>query len=318
MLHTLRCRRRWWLVVTLALVAGLIGPVSATPAAAAPAPTPVARAALSFSGTAHTAHASDKPQVCDPDLGCGGGGGGGCGPFCPPPPGCDVYLDGQSASRGDNPELGGTYSHVGFQSRISCSGGPYAESVQAQLWDRTQGNDGYVLSAGSLITNTSGAASSGSVDLYDVDWYPYAQSVEQVLVVHATGGSGFVWTSCNTPPQGRFLWCNGLGTSTLDAAIGWMPFATGVSAARIGCSFFVNDILSIETEWVSGSGTVRCNQQANIQMRVTLSRWFNGGWQAVVVTVASYSSVPKDTTKLAAARIDCINLVDHATSDWKV
>ena len=236
------CRR---LAIALAISASLLAPSAAVPAAAARAAVPVSTAAQAPVPVAHIGLSSTsnsfpgaKPidpmcdvervtadDVCDP-------GGGGCEPYCtpPPPPGCDAYLGSQSATRGDNPEFGGPYSHVAFSSRISCSGGPQIAYLQARLWDRTSGNDGYVLATGPVLTNTAEATSGGSIDLYDIDWYPYAQSVEQIQVMVLVAPSGSTWAPCNTPPQSEVLWCNGVGTETISIGLGWISFVTGVTS----------------------------------------------------------------------------------------
>ena len=319
--HRLRALRSVGLLslALLLMTAGtLAGSAVAVGASTSPPATPsTATAVQSASGPAAPSGTSigatfgvdpGDSFLC-PDCDPGGGGGQICPPFCNlPTPGCNATLVSQSASRGDNPELGGPYSHVQFSSKVSCTGGPTAASVQAQLWDRTAGG---ILKDGSTVTNTTNGTSSGTIDLYDVDYYPAAQQVEQILVFELVGPAGWSWNPCGTPPGSQILWCDGVGTSTLDVGVGWMPFPTGIASPSFYCSpsvFAVDDPPTAERPTkVVGVGTLRCSSQANIDLWVTLFFSSDNGvhWVQVSQQHTVFYDVPQNTAKQLSVEYAC-------------
>jgi lysophospholipase L1-like esterase len=212
-------------LVSAVLAAALV--LTTAPSAVADEATPAEPQPAAGATTFASAVPVSAPNVmclldCEPPS-CGRWGYPPC--ELPPPVGCNMYQVNQSASRGDNPELGGTYSRVQFSSRIACTGGPSA-LIQAVLWDRTSGYNGQVRAVGSTQSTTSDATSSGSVDLYDVDFHPAAQQVEQVLTVEVIAPPGYVWAPCNNVSHNQILWCHGVGTTVLQAGVGFFTFDT--------------------------------------------------------------------------------------------
>jgi hypothetical protein len=309
-----RLSRALAMAVSATLIALGLVVLTTAPASAAPPPEPSkSHIAMTFAGHSGKTTNLMGPDLCPDPEECGGGGGGGCPPFCLPPPGCNASLASQSATRGDNPEFGGPYSRVNFGSSISCFGGPQASFIQAQLWDRTSGFDGYVHALAPPQYNVTNATSSGSIDLYDADYYPAAQWVEQVLVLDLVGPLGWLWGPCNPPPQWRLLWCDGVGTPFLSAGAGFFPFATGVSALPFGCGV-TPQIVNYRSSpggaiIVGGTGFVSCDQKADISIRVKLFRrdyYAGGAWvQMSESNLVTYPDVPRGTTKVNQSQSSC-------------